>query len=108
MFLYFHSKLSWVRLPLAVFATFGMHGIIKTKYSDSKMLLNLNFYAFVIYLFNVPFIGVSKAILLKFMPWDAIHFLIFLPVLFACGLLGPIFLKKYIFSKVPFLDKLTA
>jgi len=90
----------------------GGHAAMPVEYINplliaSEILLEINKYVFVIYLLNVPFIGLSKAILLKFIPWDGVHFLIFLPVLFACGLLGPIILKKYVFKKVPFLDKLT-
>lgn len=104
---YLYNDISWLRFFIVIFIVFGLHGTIKTNIVHLNSILKISKYTFTIYLFNVIFIGLSKAILLKFMPWDGVNFFIFLPVLFICGLFGPIVLKKFVFSKIPMIDKLT-
>lgn len=47
-------------------------------------------YTFPIYLMNTLYIGVTKAVLLKFASWDGLNFFWFAPILLVAGLLGPI------------------
>jgi fucose 4-O-acetylase-like acetyltransferase len=54
-----------------------------------------------IYLLNTIAIGLTKGILLKFMPWDGYNFLLFAPILTAAGIGVPILVKK-LFPRVPF------
>lgn len=103
----FYTDISYFRFFTAIFAILAVHGIIKSNFANSEFLLNINKYTFSIYLFNVPFIGLSKAILLKFISWDGANFFIFLPILFLSGLFLPILFKKYFLSKIPILDNLT-
>lgn len=72
-----------------------------------KKILILGEYTFSIYLMNTIFIGLSKAILLKFMPWDYTNFLFFFPVLLLSGVGIPILVHKYIFSHIPYISAAT-
>lgn len=98
--------LSRMRMIIAICAIIGIHGIIKNYYTNSKFLFWISKYTFSIYLFNLPFIGLSKGILLKVLPWDGVNFFIFLPIMLFCGLLGPIILYKYILARIPIINKL--
>lgn len=74
---------------------------------DSTTLAQLGKYVFVIYLLNTIIIGLVKGVGLKLWPWDGINFIPYFFVLLIAGLYVPIFLKKYIFSRYPLLDKYT-
>lgn len=91
-----------LKLPTALSAIAGIHGFIKTKTNESNILLKISKYTFPIYLFNVPFIGLTKAIMLKFTDWNGFHFLIFYLFCLSLGFAvqyyyGNHFLKKYLF-----------
>lgn len=86
----------------------ALHGITRTTaLSRSAVLLWVGTYSFVIYLFNTPFIGLAKGLLLKVMPWDGLNFLLFLPVLLVAGVVGPVLLKQWVLVRFPRLDRLT-
>lgn len=72
-----------------------------------NIFLLLGRYCFMIYLFNTICIGLAKALLLIFWPWDGPHFYAFATVLLGAGLMGPIALKRYAFRRVKYLDRLT-
>lgn len=74
---------------------------------DQRALLVLGEYTFTIYLMNTLFIGFSKGVLLKFVPWDGLHFLLHFFALLTAGLLGPILLHKLLFTRIPLLAKIT-
>jgi fucose 4-O-acetylase-like acetyltransferase len=62
----------------------------------------------IIYLLNTIFIGLAKAILLRFFhSWDGAAFLAFLPILLFAGTLCPVVLKLRFLRKYPVLDQLT-
>jgi fucose 4-O-acetylase-like acetyltransferase len=85
-----------------------LHGLMRTtRLSRSGALLWIGTYSFAIYLFNTLAIGLSKGLLLKVMPWDGTNFLIFFPLLFLSGLIGPILLKRTLLDRVPLLALLT-
>lgn len=65
-------------------------------------------HCFAIYLFNTLFIGLAKALLLTAWPWNNAHFCAFAAALMACGLLGPIALKRCALQRVALLDRLTS
>jgi fucose 4-O-acetylase-like acetyltransferase len=86
----------------------ALHGLVRRSgLSHSGALLTLGAMSFVIYLLNTPFIGLVKGILLKFMSWDGVNFLVFLPLMMVAGTLGPILLKRYLFGRVPAIDRIT-
>lgn len=72
-----------------------------------KKLLFWGRYSFVIYLFNTIFIGLVKAIGFKVVSWNGAAFLLFFPLMFMAGQFLPIVLKKQIFSRLPWFDKIT-
>jgi hypothetical protein len=84
----------------------ALHGLMRR--TSSTILLWFGRYAFVIYLLNSVFIGVSKAMLLKLISWEGDHFPIFFVVLGLSGLFGPILIKRYVFIRIPILDRFTA
>jgi len=86
----------------------ALHGLVRRSgLSHSGALLTLGAMSFVIYLLNTPFIGLVKGILLKFMSWDGVNFLVFLPLMMAAGTLGPMLVKRYLFGRVPAIDRIT-
>jgi hypothetical protein len=56
---------------------------------------------------NTLTMGFLKGLLLKFMPWDGLNFLIYLPLLLVAGIIVPIIIHKYILSKIGYLGKIT-
>lgn len=70
-------------------------------------LLYLGGYSFVIYLLNTICIGVVKGIGFKIVQWDGPVFLLYAPALFIGGLFIPILIKRHIFSRMPWLDRIT-
>ncbi|MDX8127144.1 acyltransferase family protein [Methylomonas sp. OY6] len=65
-------------------------------------------YTYSIYLMNTIFIGVVKGIILSFTTWDGLNFIPISVCLLIGGVYGPIFVKKFIFSRAPFLDRITS
>ncbi len=55
-----------------------------------KVWSTMGHYTFPIYLMNTLYIGVAKAVLFKFVSWDGVNFLGFVPILLAAGIVGPI------------------
>ena len=85
-----------------------LHGLIRRRrFAQSNRLLLIGGYSFVIYLLNTIFIGLTKGVLLKFMPWDGQYFLVFAPLLVVAGLVGPIALKELALSRYPAIDHMT-
>jgi fucose 4-O-acetylase-like acetyltransferase len=99
-------------IPLFVCGTLSMpalHGLVRHRYfANSSLLLTFGAYSFVIYLLNTPFIGLVKGAMLKLLPWDGANFLLYAPVLTAAGVFLPILLRRYLLSRVPALDRMTA
>lgn len=84
-----------------------LHSVARIpKIQSSSILQILGKYTFPIYLFNVPIIGATKGVLLHFFNWNGTNFLIYLPILLLSGIIIPIILSKYFFSKIPTLKKI--
>lgn len=102
--------MNWV-VRMAIIGTLSLpaiHSLARIKnIMHSKILLFFGTYTFVIYLFNTIMIGVTKGVMFKVIHWDGLNFLLFVPILFAAGLIGPILLKFIILRRIPFLDKIT-
>ena len=60
-------------------------------------------YTFTIYLMNTLAIGVAKGAGLLVVSWDGSAFLVYFPILFVIGLLGPIVVYRVLLSRVPIL-----
>ena len=74
-----------------------------TSLAQSRWLLTLGLYTFPIYLMNTIAIGLVKGVLLKFFPWDGLNFLVYVPFLFAGGLLLRYLVRECFLVKVPVL-----
>lgn len=64
-------------------------------------------YSFVIFLFNLPFIGLSKMVILKTFGWSPIIFNYTVIFIYLSGIIGPILLKIFIFDKIPIINRYT-
>ena len=85
-----------------------LHALVRRPLvKKSNFLLTFGTYTFPIYLMNTISIGIIKAVILKFTSWDGMHFLYIAPILFISGLYIPIFVKYIIFTRIPFLDRIT-
>ncbi len=86
----------------------ALHGLVRKRpWARSQLLLQLGAFSLVIYLLNTPFIGLVKALMWKVAPWDGLNFFVYLPVLLAAGIGLPILVKKWVFSRVPAIDRMT-
>ena len=83
-----------------------MHGLV-LRIREGRFLLWLSQYTFVIYLLNTIVMGFTLGMLLLFLPWNAVSFLLLLPVLGAAGLFGPILIKIAVFRRTPRVDAMT-
>ncbi len=80
-------------------------GILK----QSDILLKLGHYSLIIYLMNTIIIGLSKSILYKFIPYSGWYFtLIYFPVLVVGAIIISIGTKKYLFSHIDYMNKITS
>ena len=87
----------------------ALHALVRSPIlMRSSGLLLLGLYTFPIYLMNTIAIGVLKGALLKVAPWDGAYFLAYAPVLIVGGILLPIVAKRFFFSRVVVLDRITA
>ena len=67
----------------------------------------LGLYTYPIYLMNTITIGVTKGAVLKITSWDGYNFMVIFPLLLVAGLLFPILIKRYIFSRIQIIDRIT-
>lgn len=65
-------------------------------------------YTFVIYLFNTIFMGLARSLLQAVLPYQGPYFLLYIAILMAVGIFGPVLAKIYIFRRVKFLDQITS
>lgn len=75
--------------------------------NQSSLLLHLGRYTYVIYLLNTIIIGLTKGIIFKFTTWDGLNFFLAAPILLFNGIVVPIVIKKYVFSRNNFLNAIT-
>jgi fucose 4-O-acetylase-like acetyltransferase len=80
---------------------------IKYTILNNKIFQVLAKYTFIIYLFNIIFIGLVLGFLLKLFPLNGVYLTLMLPVIISTGIIGPILLKKYIFNRISYLKKIT-
>lgn len=87
----------------------ALYGLVKVKLAGplDNLYLLLGEFTFSIYLMNTIFIGLTKGIMLKVMPWDGTNFLIFFPALLLAGVFGPIMMQKYALSRSNYLNGIT-
>lgn len=96
------------KLIIGFFSIPALHALVRRKpMRDSQLLLTFGKYTFAIYLMNTMAIGLTKGVILKFISWDGRNFLFVAPVILFMGVFLPIFVKRYIFPRIPWLDKIT-
>lgn len=69
-----------------------------------SILLTIGEYTFTIYLFNTIFIGITKSLVLVFLPPDQLGFIVFFSISLTLGIYGPILIHKYFLSKFHYLS----
>lgn len=97
-------------LVISVFSIAAIYAFVNFKFWGAAIengLLLLADYTFSIYLFNTIFIGLTKGVMFKFISWDGLNLLIFLPVLLFAGIFLSIWLQKYLLAKSTYLNKIT-
>ncbi len=83
-------------------------GFVRSPFCrNSNLLLILGGYTFSIYLMNTMAIGFVKAVLFKIAPWDGYNFFWYAPLLLLAGVVIPIVAKKYVITRIAYLDKIT-
>lgn len=98
----------WSHLLCGTLSLAALHGLVRwTPLANSKLLLFLGTYSFVIYLLNTPAIGLAKGVLIKWVPWDGPTFVIHAVVLLVSGIVVPVLIKRWIFKRWRYLDRLT-
>lgn len=98
----------WALLIAGMLSMPAIHGLVRhPPFAFSTTLILLGRYVFIIYLLNTPFIGITKAILLKLVSWDGSHFLPFAAALLLAGILGPMLTKRWVLRRIPALDRMT-
>jgi fucose 4-O-acetylase-like acetyltransferase len=86
----------------------ALHGFCRRVLPESRLLMFVGSLTFSIYLMNTMAMGLIKAILLKFTSWDGPVFVyLFFPALLLSGVLIPIFAKRVVFPRIPWLDRIT-
>ncbi len=98
----------WALLIAGLLAMPAIHGLVRHgAASRSPTLALLGRYVFVIYLLNTIFIGLTKAVLLRFVSWDGAHFAPFAAALMLAGVCGPLLTKRWLLRRLPALDRAT-
>lgn len=96
------------RLAMGMLSIFAVHGLFLVKFQKDKIFLFFGTYAFAIYLFNMIFIGVGKAVWSRLVGFEGLEFTLGVPVIMAVAIAGPILLKRLVLSRVPALDRMTS
>jgi membrane-bound acyltransferase YfiQ involved in biofilm formation len=98
----------WSHLLCGSIALPALHGLVRSRWMEhSRILAFLGSYSFVIYLLNTPVMGLEKGILLKWLSWDGPGFLVQALLMLIGGLVVPVLIKKFVFSRWRYLDRLT-
>lgn len=109
LFAYIEST-NWPdRLSKLVIGLFSVPTVLYLSYFLSKYknpFIIFGTYTFAIYLMNTMIIGLIKGLIFKFTPWSYTEFHYIMPFILLSALYFPIFIKKYIFDKLPLLNKL--
>jgi uncharacterized membrane protein YcfT len=94
---------------LGTLAIPALHGLVRWGWlKDWNFLATIGGVSYAIYLMNTIAIGGVKAVALKFVRWDSENFLWLLPLLVLAGMVLPILVKKFVFSRIPWLNKITS
>jgi fucose 4-O-acetylase-like acetyltransferase len=98
------------RLVISIFSIPAVYCIVNFLMVGKKTeeyLLILAEYTFSIYLFNTIFIGLTKGVMFKFVSWDGLNLLFYIPILLFTGIVFSIWLQKYVLAKNTYLNKIS-
>ena len=102
-----HDGNGWILTALLSIP--ALHSLCRRELPGGALLQFIGAMSFAIYLMNTLAIGATKAVMLKFMSWDGLNFpLVFFPALMAAGVLIPIVLKRNVFPRLSWLDRITS
>lgn len=110
IWLAWHDASYWLRmLVCGAVALPALHGMVRWGvFGRSSLLLSIGAATMAIYLLNTLAIGATKAVMSRALSWDGSGFLIFVPALFAAGLIVPILIKRLVFRRIPYVDRMTS
>jgi fucose 4-O-acetylase-like acetyltransferase len=95
-------------IVMGVLSIPALHGLVRRPWCERfNFLETLGKYSFPIYMMNTIVIGIIKSVTLKFVSWDGSHFMWIGPLLFLSGLYLPVLIKRFGFSHIPVLDRVT-
>jgi uncharacterized membrane protein YcfT len=105
---HFSLEPTWRQSVIAVLSLPALYALVRRPtLGQGEMLGFIGGYSFAIYLFNTWMIGLAKGLMLRVMPWDDGHFLIYMAASLAAGVLGPILLKAGVLRRIGPLDAMT-
>jgi fucose 4-O-acetylase-like acetyltransferase len=107
--LYFGVEKQTAKLIVGTCSIPALHALMRTKITEKMTFLTVwGSMSFAIYLMNTISIGFVKAVALKFTSWDNENFLVVAPILLTAGLYCPILIKRYVFPRIPVMNKITS
>jgi peptidoglycan/LPS O-acetylase OafA/YrhL len=95
-------------LLTAILSIPALLGLCRKLPIGKGFFLYLGVMSFPIYLMNTMAIGLVKAVMLKFIDWNGSNFILFFPALMMAGIFLPILIKKFLFARVFWLNKITS
>lgn len=96
-------------LLLGVLSIPALHGLVRWgPLSSWRWLAFIGSMSYAIYLMNTMAIGGVKAVVFAFTTWDGDNFFWVLPLLVLSGVLMPVLVKRAVFSRSKWLDRITA
>jgi peptidoglycan/LPS O-acetylase OafA/YrhL len=105
---HFSLEPTWRQSVIALLSLPALYALVRRPgLKHAELLGYLGGYSFAIYLFNTWMIGLAKGLMLRVMPWDDGHFLLYMAVLLAAGVVGPILLKACVLRRIKPLDAMT-
>jgi hypothetical protein len=88
----------------------ALHGLVRSvPFARWGWLIFVGNMCFAIYLLNTICLGLTKGIMLRFLPlhWNAQDFIPIATAMMVAGVFGPILIKHYILRYIPPLDRIT-
>lgn len=105
-------KLGWLSIEVAEFcgtllALPGVHGAVRRWGLKSRLLAELGQYTFAIYLMHLLVAGTAYVLICRMICCSGFNSVPVAVLLIALGVGGPVAIKKYLFGRLPYLDRIT-
>jgi fucose 4-O-acetylase-like acetyltransferase len=86
----------------------ALHGLVRWGWLSSwRWMEFIGRRSYPIYLMNTIAMGITKGVIMKFTTWGGVNFFWVLPLLVSAGTLFPIIIKREVFSRIYWLDRIT-